>query len=31
LLRDCVDADALAVGMVVGLVDERGRRIVSYE
>lgn len=30
LLRDNIDADKLAVGIVVGIVDEHGTRIISH-
>lgn len=30
LLRDNIDADKLAVGLVVGIVDEHGTRIISH-
>lgn len=30
MLRDLIDTDKMAVGMVVGLVDEHGTRIISH-
>ncbi|HWI57066.1 MAG TPA: serine hydrolase domain-containing protein [Bacillota bacterium] len=30
MLQDCIEADKLGVGLVVGLVDAQGSRVISY-
>jgi CubicO group peptidase (beta-lactamase class C family) len=30
LLKDCIDGDKLGVGLVVGMIDSNGTRVVSY-